>query len=97
MKKALTIGAVICCLIGLGFIFAFIDGIVSISPRVFFSDARNFIALPIFAVLVFLSFAPMLMLVKSKQIEKPRLYFIFVGVTELIVIALFIGMLFPKL
>ena len=97
MRKLLTIGAFICCLIGFGIISSFIYGIVEISPHAFFSDTRNFIVLPVFAVFVFIAFAPIIMLQQSKNIEKPRTRFVFIGVAEIIVIALFIGMLFPKL
>jgi hypothetical protein len=63
----------------------------------FFSDTNNFIALYVLAVVVFMALAPMLMLIQSKNLEKPRLRFVFIGVTELIVILLFIGMMFPRL
>jgi hypothetical protein len=97
MRKLLTIGAVICCLIGFGVISSFIYGIVEVSPHAFFNGTGNFIALSVFAVFELMAFAPIIMLKQTKKVEKPRFRFVFIGVAEIIVIALFIGMLFPKL
>jgi hypothetical protein len=95
MKTVLMIGAAICCIIGALIILRLIAGIIEFSPDFF--NAPGFF-MPAFCIayglLACITFTPMLILIRSKQTEQPRVQFIVAGSTELVVIGLFSVVIF---
>jgi hypothetical protein len=85
MRKALKIGAVICCIIGLYTGAISISSIVKPWPNEF-RDPDIYIA----SLYAFLAFIPMIVIFLSKSIEKPRFRFVLIGIIEIIVIFLFL-------
>jgi hypothetical protein len=96
MKEALTVGAIICCIIGVFFVFSAIQGIMEFSSEIF-RDSRDWFLFLISIIFIFLTFTPLFMPTRSKGIQISRLRFTLIGLTELIVIGLFLAMMFPAL
>jgi cytochrome bd-type quinol oxidase subunit 2 len=97
MKQALMVGAIICCVIGVFFIFITIQGIIEFSSEIFRKPRDFFIPLLISVAYTLLTFTPVFILIRSKQTQMSRLRFTLTGFTELIVIGLFLAMMFPAL
>src|SRR5690242_5344853 len=96
MKKALLVGAVICCLIGACFVYE-LASVVSKLWREAPHDPGAFLSAlsfywPLLAYLV-LAFAPMIFLVRSRGVQKSFWRFVIVGAVETIVFAAFLAML----
>jgi hypothetical protein len=96
MRTILTVGAIICFIIAVFLFFTMMVEILK-SPSLFPENPWNYFALVLELTIIFLAFAPTLMLVQCRRIEKPRVRFFLIGLVELIVIGLVLAMLFPHL
>jgi hypothetical protein len=96
MRTVLAIGATICFVIGLYCLYDLAWGIVKLWP-----DFLYVPRLPVYCffctVFLILAFAPIIMLIRARKLEKRHSRFIAIGVIEVIVIGLFLAMLFPAL
>jgi hypothetical protein len=96
MRKVLTIGAAICCIIGL---ITSADVISVIVTHLGWSDLLHYLRYPdayVFSLYASLSFIPMILLFRSKRLENLKFRFVLIGIIEIIVICLFLAvLLFP--
>ncbi len=96
MEKVLRVGAIICCAIGVFFVLSVIGGIISFWSEIF-REPRDIFAFSISVVYALLTFMPIFILTRSKEVQISRLKLMLTGFTELVVIGLFLAMMFPKL
>jgi hypothetical protein len=84
MRIILSIGATICCIIGLFTFVKIVSEIALFWPDIYFPDA-------IYGLLyAILTFIPLIVLIRSERLIKPSVRFVFVGIIETIVIFLFL-------
>jgi len=93
MKKILIVGAVICCVIGIFWVYTNICGIIEFWPDIFLG--RDLL-LPFSTSIVYLllTFKPTFILIRSKASQMSRLKLMLIGFTELIDIGSFLAVLF---
>jgi len=84
MRIILSIGATICCIIGLFTVVKIVSQVAPFWPNIYFPDALYGL---LYAILTFI---PLFVLVWSERLEKPSVRFVFVGIIETIVIFLFL-------
>jgi hypothetical protein len=96
MKKALTVGAFICCAIGAFFVLSVIGGIIAFHSEIF-REPGDIFTFSISVIYALLTFTPIFILTRSKEIQISRLKLILTGFTEFMVIGLFLAMMFPAL
>jgi hypothetical protein len=96
MKTVLSIGAVVCCAIGLFLLYFIAQNIIRSWPEPFHDQGELF-ATFIVGVIVFLAFVPVIMLFQNRRIEMTRFRSVLIGVTEFAVFLAFLAMLLPAL
>ena len=105
MKKALIIGAGLCCVIGVLLFFAVLLDVIFLLRNVFKTKMNySYVNYGLIAGIggfvigyMYLAFTPLIMLIKARKIEISRLRLALIGVAEVVVIGLFLAKLFPKL
>ena len=98
MKTVLTVGAIICGVMGVFFILFFVSTIRSFAESLSenIHDSRDLSPLITSVAFALLTFTPVIMLTRFKGIQISDLRLTLIGLTELIVIGLFLAMVFPS-
>ena len=91
IHRFLILGATVSCAIATFVFFYFGYSLLWFWP-IGIHHWDYFLDVGIFAVYLILAFTPMVMLIQSRKIKKPRRCFIAIGVIEVIVIGLFFAM-----
>jgi cytochrome bd-type quinol oxidase subunit 2 len=96
MKRILNAGAEICCVIGFLMVGLTVVGWLKLGLNIF-KNRNNFYGLFIAVAFIFLALSPLYLSRQAHRKQSENLRFVIIGVIELVIIVLFVGMLFPRL
>lgn len=96
MQAILKIGADICAAIGLVFFLILLVGVVREGSELYLDvGVFAFLLIIIYLAILFLFFAPWIILFQSRHLPVSRWRYLLVGVAELLGVLLALAMLFP--
>ncbi|HWY30065.1 MAG TPA: hypothetical protein VNX46_04890 [Candidatus Acidoferrum sp.] len=94
MRISLIVGAVFCSIIGLFFGYYMLRWITEYWWRLLSKpQERDLFDLLLGAIFIGLAFAPAIMLIRLRRVEKPKWRLIFIGANELVVVGMYLNML----